>query len=144
MTDKVSLLTLFNQNCDRILEYWLQGMSLRQAAEYLFLPGHNVYPYLTVNEPNRSKYLAAKRLKALQQIDKANELAEFAAQKGQDMIDPTLINMAINHFVKSSAKLAPEDWGDKSQLELSGNVKVEQNLSITPADAYERMLKGGV
>jgi len=133
---------LFADACDAILDGWLRGLSIREAAEACFLDGSKAYMYLTRYEPMKSKFAAAKEQKALQMIDQACEWAQTAGSKGAAMLDASLINIGVNHATKAASKLDPRAWGDKSQLELSGGLQVEQNTTITPADAYERMIKG--
>lgn len=138
--DRGNWAELIVSQADEIIDLWLQGKSLRQAAEELFLPGDRVYSLLRTNEVFRSKYLAAREVKGAMLADRAMEWAEEAGSKGVAMLDSALINTGVSNHFKAASKLDPTNWGDKTQLQLSGQVKVEQDLTVSPAEAYERMI----
>lgn len=138
--DKTTLTQLFADAADEIIELWLRGLSLRQAAERLFLPGDAVYYQMHRTETNRLKMQAAREVKALQLVDEATSWAATSGQKGAEMYDAQLINIGVNHNMKLASKLAPKDYGDKSQLELTGGIHVDQDITLSPAEAYEQMI----
>jgi hypothetical protein len=127
---------------DDLIDLWLQGVPLKKAAEQLFLPPSTHIAVYQMPE-TRELMRAARETKAALLVDDALEWAGEAGASGTSMLDSSLMSLGVNTNLKVASKLDPKTWGDKTQMELSGGVQVEQNLSITPAEAYERMLKGG-
>lgn len=138
------------ENIDSILEEWVEGKSLRKIAEERFLVYFSMLDYITGNPETRPKWLAARERRALNLVDRSLDLADVAGEAGCKMLDNSLIKTAIDTNIKVAAKLDPGNWGEKSSVdmrldaELNGNVRLDAELKISPLDAYQQMLQGGL
>lgn len=138
------------ENIDSILEEWVEGKSLRKIAEERFLVYFSMLDYITGNPETRPKWLAARERRALSLVDRSLDLADVAGEAGRNMLDNSLIKTAIDTNIKVAAKLDPGNWGEKSSVdmrldaELNGNVRLDAELKISPLEAYQQMLQGGL
>lgn len=85
---------------------------------------------------------AVLALRSDSMVEQAVDWARDAARTG----DPSGLKVGIDTFLKVASKVSPERYGDKSRVELTGAnggaIQTKADLTLSPADAYERMVSG--
>lgn len=136
------IITFIVDHIDHIITRWVGGESLRKIANSLFISPATLSHALLNNPYCHQKWEAAREMKALIMLEDAIERADNAGEKGTDALDPALIKIGIDNGIKIAGKLDSRRWGDKAELNVTGGLLVEQDLSVSPAEAYEAMIKG--
>ena len=129
---------------DAIMDQYVAGDSLSKIAETLPIP----YPawklrnLLAEHPQTAARYLTLPLERAHYLADEAVEVAHEARMIG----DSAGKRVASDVYMKTAARLAPSVYGDKAQVELSGKdggaIEMKADMTLTAAEAYERLIKG--
>lgn len=133
------------KNLDYILERWVEGEEFSQLAEYLtelfgFRVNHaQLRTTITQSTEGLAKYNEARRHRAHRLVELASKEADLASRTGD-------YRFAADFRLKLAGKMLPEEYGDKSQLEIGGikGKPLETSITQSPADAYKAVLAGGI
>lgn len=110
---------------DEICERLAKGDSLRKicgADRDDFLPGQNtVFKWLEENDAFAKQYARARELQADAKFDEAWEIAETATPDNVQVA-----RLKVDTIKWQTGKLAPKKYGDKVELEHSGELKVSK------------------
>lgn len=125
--------------CDQIAD----GRSLTWIAKEAGVSIGSLLTWLST-EPERSARVDAARRAASWVYE------EQALQGLLDATDPFSLTKArdvAHHLRWKASKIHPQRFGDKVQAEvnttLSGSLQVKADLTLSPAEAYERLLRAG-
>jgi hypothetical protein len=116
------------------------GRSLQQIQRDPGMPSMtSVLRWLDARPEFRTQYARARE----QQADYyAAEIVEIADTEE----DPNKARVRIDARKWVACKLKPKKYGDSKSIELSGvdggAIRVDSNVTLTPAEAYERLLRG--
>lgn len=132
-------------NLDAVLDRWVEGETLRELAAYVsvlfgFRVSHASLRRALTNTPEGlAKYHQAREHLAHRLVEQALGEAELASKAGDH-------RFAADFRLKLAGKLRPEDYGDRTRLDVGGikGRPIEQAITQTPADAYKAVLEGGV
>lgn len=133
------------KNLDYILERWVEGEEFTALAEYLTekfgftVRGAQLRTTITQSTEGLAKYNEARRHRAHREVELARREAEMASRSGD-------YRFAADFRLKLAAKMLPEEYGDKSQIEIGGikGKPLETTVVQSPADAYKAVLAGGI
>lgn len=127
---------------DEMLELYMGGYGFKAIVEMLGIhESPNFVRMILSSDPGtRQEYIEAH-------ISRAHTLVEEAvdtARLGKAIGDAAGLRVATDTFLKVATKIAPAQYGDKASLELSGKDggPIEANMSVSPAEAYEKLIKG--
>ena len=126
---------------DRIVAHWAAGKTFVQIVETLKIPmtGPELRTVIMRDAELRARLNAEHGIRAHTMIDKVVEWCEEAAMQGNHKV-------AIDTYLKLAARLSPSEHSDVSKVELTGKnggpLQVKADLTLSPADAYERMVSG--
>lgn len=130
-------------NRDRVLERWVGGESFQQLAADLtalfgFPVSHRMLrEAVTATPEGRAKYNVAREHQAHRLVEQALDEADLASKDGD-------YRFAAEFRLKLAGKLRPEEYGDRTQLEIGGikGRPIETQLTQSPAEAYRAALGG--
>lgn len=129
---------------DEMLEMYMSGYGFRSIVEMLGInESPNFVRMILGSDPStRKEYIEAH-------ISRAHTLVEEAvdtARMGKALGDAAGLRVAADTMLKVAGKIAPTQYGDKASLELTGKDggPVEANMTVSPAEAYEKLIKGKV
>lgn len=112
---------------DEVFTRWEAGESMRSIAESM--PIHvtpSTISYVMRSTPEwMMRYEAAQEFRAQELIERTVRIAE----KGEQLGDAAGLRVASDTYMKLAAKLAPNKYGDKAQLQISGAVVRAEDLS---------------
>jgi hypothetical protein len=126
---------------DDIFSRHVHGESFATIAKSLpfAMAGWRLREMLLTHEETKDRYLNLATLRAHSMVEEAVEYGRQAAQGGD-------YKTAIDVNLKVAAKLAPQEYGDKGKLELTGRdggpLEVKADLTLTAEQAYERLIRG--
>jgi len=127
---------------EQILDLWVDGMSMRQIVEQLRLPVTASQCRGALFQNWTDQFEQARRDRADELMERNGEHAANAAATGE----PSGYKAAADINFKLAAQLDPVRYGDKKTVALTGPdggaVKVEADVTLSPDEAYKRMLKG--
>lgn len=133
---------------DDIMSEWLAGGSLRVIVDRMFggeLLYSEFYQIMYNDILLNAKYKKARELKSHSMIDTAAASADAAMEYGILTKDTSALRTGMTGALKVAAKLNPEEYSDR--IELTGAkgtpVSIEADLTISPADAYDKLINGG-
>lgn len=127
---------------DALLARYESGESLRSVAETMGIPLSvmQIRSVLATHYPGRWDESIVER--AHQYVERMSDMAECAAR----LNDSGGFRTAIDTYHKLAAVHAPKIYSDKRRVELSGidgaPIRTEANVTLTPDEAYKRMLRG--
>lgn len=129
---------------DEMLELYMGGYGFKAIVEMLGMDEspNFVRMILSSDQSTRQEYIQAH-------ISRAHTLVEEAvdtARLGRAIGDAAGLRVATDTFLKVATKIAPAEYGDKTNVELTGKGggPVEANMTVSPAEAYEKLIKGKV
>jgi hypothetical protein len=127
---------------DEFLELYMNGCSFAQAVELLDVKESPNYVRLVITKHCREEFVLAQRARAHSLVEQAVDVARMAVKLG----DSGGFRVATDAMFKAAGKLAPEEYGDKSQLAVTGAgggaLEIKADLTLTAAEAYERLIRG--
>lgn len=125
---------------DEIFELYMAGHGFKTIVEMLGIHESPNYVRFTLRAEAHKEYLEAHTARAHSLVEEAVDTARL----GRALGDAAGLRVAADTFLKVAGKLAPTQYGDKAQIELSGKDggPIEANMSVSPAEAYERLIKG--
>lgn len=131
-------------NLSEIMDRWVDGASFTKIADQMFIPYPTLSRMLQSNPVVATAYKDAKMLKAQSLVDRAEGLASVAGDAGEKMLDNALMKTGIDTAMKIAGKLDPNSWGDKAHVDMHLAGEVTYDMRISPLEAYQSLLKGGV
>jgi len=134
---------MVSTNLDRVLERWVEGESFQQLAAYLtalfgFRVSHWALRKAVMYTPEGlAKYNVAREHQAHRLVEQALDEADLASKDGD-------YRFAAEFRLKLAGKLRPEEYGDRTQLEIGGikGRPIENHVVQSPAEAYRAALGG--
>lgn len=118
---------------DRVIDLLSQGKSNREACAELGIDVGTLY-YNTGKDPDFfNRYDAAKKSAVDALVDQAGAVAEDAlrAENGTQVAAAKLL---ADHKWREASRRAPQRWGEKAQVEVSGKVE-----TADPAELAKRL-----
>jgi hypothetical protein len=118
------------------------GRSIRQISQEAWCPGEkSIYRQMATDNAFAAALTKARAQQQEYMADQCVELADTATAE-----DWQVVKLRIWARQWRAAKLAPKKYGDSKSIELSGvdggAIRVDSNVTLTPAEAYERLLRG--
>lgn len=140
-TRTARVIAIFPEVCTR----WAEGKTIEQIAGELGVgTGTQLRKVIENNRALRVVLDEFKQFRADHMYDKAIEWAHQAASLGP--LSPQGLKIGIDTLMKAAAQMSPHVYGDVKKTEIRDAkgklVGTETTTSITPGEAYERMLKG--
>jgi hypothetical protein len=130
---------------DHVFSLWAQCLSFRQIVESLKLDGETA---ASLRSKIASDPDLIARMKPYGQF-RAHALSEQAIEWGFEAAaigDASGLKVAIDMAMKTAARVLLEVYGDTKKVELTGRaggaVQVKADLTLSPSDAYARMVSG--
>lgn len=127
-----------------IVELWADGHSFNEINKLLELGlERGVLRRVCIRDDDLSAMLQMNTdLRAHSLAEQSLEWAKEATMLGES----SGYKVGIDTYMKTAARLLPKDYADVTKTELSGPggkpLVIKADLTISPADAYERMVKG--
>lgn len=125
---------------DEIFELFMDGIGFKLICAQLDIKESPQYVRLTLQTYARKEYLNATLARAHSMVEEAVDTARL----GKVLGDAAGLRVSVDTLLKVAGKIAPGEYGDKASLELTGKDggPIEANMSVSPAEAYERLIKG--
>lgn len=132
----------------RICELWAAGKSMKQAAIELGLhdgDGPSIWKVIYRDRALRVVLSEYNEIRAAALYEKAIDWGHEAASLGA--LSPQGLKIGIDAAFKVAAQLSPHMYGDVKRKEMRGpggkliGVETTTDTAVTPAEAYERMLR---
>jgi hypothetical protein len=127
---------------DEIFELYMCGHSFEVAVQMLGMTESPNYVRLKLWEHAHDQYLMATKARAHNLVEKAVDVASLSTRLG----DAAGMRVAVDTYLKVASKISPEDYGDKTKIEHTGKdggpIETKADLTLSPADAYEKMVRG--
>lgn len=127
---------------DEIFELFMCGHSFEVAVQMLGINESPNYVRLKLWEHAHDEYLMATKARAHNLVEKAVDVATMSTKLGE----AAGMRVAVDTYLKVAAKINSEDYGDKARVEHTGKdggpIQTKGDLTLSPADAYEKMVRG--
>jgi hypothetical protein len=101
---------------DEFLELYMNGCSFAQAVELLDVKESPNYVRLVITKYCREEFVLAQRSRAHSLVEQAVDVARMAVKLG----DSGGFRVATDAMFKAAGKLAPEEYGERSKMEVTG------------------------
>lgn len=130
---------------DSIVAHWAAGDTFATIVESLKLKitKDELRRRIVHDSELRAKLNSVHEARAYALIEKAQERAEDAAETG----DPSGLIGGAKILIGLAEKYDKASWGNTKSVELTGKgggpIQTQGDMTISPADAYEKMVKGG-
>jgi hypothetical protein len=127
---------------DECLELYMNGHSFEQIVAMLNIAESPNYTRFILYTYAYKEYCAATKARSHSLVEKAVDVARQSIAIG----DSAGYRVATDVFLKVAAKLNREEYGDKASMEVTGAgggpIQTEAEITLTAAEAYERLIKG--
>lgn len=143
-TRTARVIAIFPEICTR----WAQGKTMEQIASELALgTGTQLRKVLENDRALRVVLEEYTQFRADTLYEQAIEWGQKAGDIGEVTLDSKALKVAIDTAFKAAAQMAPDKYGDTKKTvkrDASGKVIGTETTTstLTPSEAYERMLKG--
>jgi hypothetical protein len=126
---------------DLILEYIEAGYSNPEACGMMHIDPSVLYMTCSRDPDFNERYEAAKRASVDARIHKADVLATQAtmAESGAKVAG---LKVAIDHEWRKASRIAPQKWGEKSSVHVTGQVS-DDPQELAKRLAFLQALQGG-
>lgn len=125
-----------------LIDRYVQGESMDSLAATLpvKVSGWSLRNLLAENPETALAYKSANLNRAHALVERSLELAQKAGELGE----AAGYRVAVDTYIKVAGKLAPEVYGEKQRVELTGAdggaIETKADVTLSPADAYERLI----
>jgi hypothetical protein len=132
------------EHLDDIVDRYARGESLQTIGASLPTPiqGARLRTILINTDETHAAYANAYVERSHQLVEEALELGKKAGKLG----DAAGYKVNVDVNMKVAAKINPQAYGEASKVELTGRgggpLEVKADVTLTPAEAYERLVKG--
>jgi len=130
------------ERSDEILELYMAGYSFEMAMQAIRFDESPHYARYNLWLHAKEKYMAATKARSHQLIEKAVDVGRMAISLG----DAGGMRVAVDTFLKVAGKINPDEFGDKARIEHTGKdggaIETKADLSLSPSDAYLKMVSG--
>lgn len=120
---------MFTQEvADKVCELLAGGMSLNAAAREMGIPESNFRYWVQENPGFAAKYTRAREMGYHARADRLADLVDSATAD-----DVAVLRLKLDHEKWSLSKMLPKVYGEKQQIEHSGEIKtmsVEDALAL--------------
>lgn len=133
---------------DKIVAHWAGGLTFHKITEELGLPitAAQLRTRILHDDELREKLNTVHTARAAALIDRATQAADDAIDSASPAF-PAGFGTGAKILITLAEKLDKANWGTVKGVELTGKnggpVEVKADMTLSPADAYERMVKGG-
>ena len=132
---------------DKIVAYWAGGLSFNKITKELNVPitAGQLRARIVHDKDLRDKLNAVHEARSFSIVDEATAAAERAIDQSSPLSTAGYTSGA-KILLTVAEKTDPKNWAAPSKVELTGKnggpVEVKADMTLSPADAYERMVKG--
>lgn len=130
------------ERADEILELYMAGYSFEMCLQALRIEESPHYARYNLWLHAKEKYMAATKARSHQLIEKAVDVGRMAISLG----DAAGMRVAVDTFLKVAGKINPDEFGEKARIEHTGKdggaIETKADLTLSPSEAYEKMVRG--
>lgn len=120
---------------DDVLDLIASGMPNLEACTRLEIEPRTLYNTIARDQDFFQRYDQAKKAAVDALVDRARAEAQ-AAKRAENGAQVQGHKLAWDHEWREAQRLAPHRWGEKAQVELSGNVSTNDPLDIAKRLAF--------